>query len=151
MTTNSEIRNWVTKGMRWSARVVALLANGLFVLFLVESGPRVIPELSWSSPQGMPLLLAMIVAAVGMLIAWRWEMVGGAMAVGAAVAIAVLVLLGSGTVLLRATIIMILPLLVSGALFIVCYRRSRPSPPAEEVLIKEAYANNGVVLSAKSR
>jgi hypothetical protein len=86
----------------------------------------------------MPLLFAMIVASAGVLIAWRWEMVGGAMAVIGAVAILALVYLGSGIILFRATIILIVPLIVPGVLFLVCYWRSRPRPPSEEVLIAGA-------------
>ena len=71
MTTDSQTNDSLTKVLRWSARVVGLLAVGLFVLFLVESGPRIIPALSWTEPRGVPLLVAMVVAAVGVLVAWR--------------------------------------------------------------------------------
>jgi peptidoglycan/LPS O-acetylase OafA/YrhL len=140
----------LTKGLRWSARVVGLFAIGLFLLFLVESGARIIPALSWSSPRGMPLLIAMIVAALGVLVAWRWELVGGAMAVVGAVAIFFLVYAGGGAHLFRAALILIVPLVVPGILFLVCHLRTRPSPPSEEVLITEAYSGDSAKLQANS-
>ncbi len=151
MVTETQADDLLTKGLRWSARVVGLLANGLFVLFLVESGARIIPMLSWSSPRGLPLLVAMVVAAAGVLIAWRWELVGGALAVVGAVAIVILIYLGAGTILFRATMVFILPLIVPGILFLVCYRRSWPRPPSEEVFIAEAPSGSNVALQANSK
>jgi hypothetical protein len=109
--------------MRWVARLLAVASLGLFVLFAVECGPRALASLSWSSPQGMPLLLALVVALAGVLIAWRWELVGGAMAVGGATAIVALVCAGSGFELFRCALLFAAPLLLAGALYLGCCRR----------------------------
>ena len=50
-----------TTAMRWTARIIALLAVGLFVFFAIDLGARVFPALDWG-PQGIPLLIAVGVA-----------------------------------------------------------------------------------------
>jgi hypothetical protein len=106
---------------------LALAAVGLFVLFAVECGPMALASLSWSSPQGMPLLVALLVSLVGVVIAWRWELVGGVLAVGGAVAIIALVCAGSGFELFRCALLFTAPLLLAGALYMGCCWRKRPS------------------------
>ena len=124
MTANRKRGNGWTTAMRWVARLLAVAAVGLFVLFAVECGPTALASLSWSSPQGMPLLLALVFALAGVLIAWRWELVGGAMAVGGAVAIVALVCAGSGWDLLRCALVFTAPLLLAGALYLGCSWRN---------------------------
>jgi hypothetical protein len=111
--------------MRWVARLLALASVGLFVLFAVECGPRAFASLSWSSPQGMPLLIALLVALAGVVIAWRWELVGGTMAVVGAAAIMALVCAGSGFELFWCALVFTAPLLLAGALYMGCCWRKR--------------------------
>jgi hypothetical protein len=110
--------------MRWIARIVALIAVGLFVYFAVEMGARVFPTLTWG-PQGIPLLIAVVVALAGLLVAWRWELVGGIMTVAGVAAIMALVCIGSGTDMFYCAFLFTLPLLVAGALFLGCCWRTR--------------------------
>jgi hypothetical protein len=124
MTAIRRRGNGWTTAMRWVARLLAMAAAGLFVLFAVECGPTALASLSWSSPQGIPLLLALLVSLAGLLIAWRWELVGGAMAVGGAVAIVALVCAGSGWELLRCALVFAAPLLLAGALYLGCSWRN---------------------------
>jgi hypothetical protein len=126
MTAIRKRKNGWTTAMRWVARLLAVASVGLFVLFAVECGPTALASLSWSSPQGMPLLLALLVALAGVVIAWRWELVGGAMAVGGAAAIMVLVSAGSGFELFRCALLFTAPLLLAGALYLGCCWRKRP-------------------------
>ena len=123
----------LTKGMRWVARVVGLLASGLFVLFLFCAGFEICPSLSWTSLQGMPLFIVLTMAAVGVLIAWRWEMVGGAMAVVGAVALSALVYFGSGRDVFSTALMISLPFFVAGALFLACCWRKRIAPSMSRV------------------
>ena len=58
--------------MRWSARMIGLFTSGLFALFLIESGARILPALSWNSLRGVPLFLVLTMAVVGVIIAWRY-------------------------------------------------------------------------------
>jgi hypothetical protein len=110
--------------MRWVARILALVAVGLFVFFAVELGAKVLPTLSWG-PQGIPLLVAVGVALAGVLVAWRWELVGGVMTVAGVAAIMALVCLGSGTDMLFCAFLFTLPLLLAGGLFLACCWRTR--------------------------
>jgi len=114
-----------TKVMRWIARFVTLIAVGLFVLFAVEAGTKALFTLSWARPQGMPLLVALLVALLGVLIAWRWELVGSSIALVGALAMVGLVCLGSGTDLLLCSLFFITPLFVAGALYLGCCYRAR--------------------------
>ena len=124
MTEAKQAGNGWTSLMRWIARIVALVAIGLFVFFAVEMGTRVFPTLSWG-PQGIPLLIAVVVALAGLLVAWRWELVGGIMTVAGVAAIMALVCIGSGTDMFYCAFLFTLPLLVAGALFLGCCWRTR--------------------------
>ena len=121
---NEQNGNGWTSMIRGVARVLGLAATGLFVAFLVVSGAIVFP-LSWADPQGFPLLIALLVAVAGVLIAWRWELAGGVMAVGGAVAIMALVCAGSGTDMFLCALLFSLPLLIAGALYLGCCWRQR--------------------------
>jgi hypothetical protein len=111
--------------MRWAARIVGLGAVGLFLLFLAVSGGTVLPALSWTSPQGIPLLAALLLALAGVLIAWRWELVGGLLAVAGGLGIMALVCAGSGTDMLLCAVLFTLPLVLAGLLYLGCCARSR--------------------------
>ena len=121
---------WAT-AMRWIARVLALIATALFVYFLVEFGAKTFSSLAWTSPQGLPLLLALLLALGGVLIAWRWELVGGMIAVGCSAAIIALVCAGSGFDMLLCAVYFTLPLLLAGALYLGCCWRTRRVTPTE--------------------
>jgi hypothetical protein len=124
MTQVYEEKNGWTTLMRWTARLLALVAMGLFVWFAVEFGGEVLTDLSWG-PQGIPLLFGLIVALVGLLIAWRWEMVGGVMAMGGSLLIMALVCLGSGLDMLFCAVLFTLPILIAAGLYLGCCWRSR--------------------------
>jgi hypothetical protein len=117
---------------RWIARVLGLLASGPFVLFLVFLGATVCPKLSWSNPQGMPLFCVLTAATVGVLIAWRWEMIGGALAVVSAVAISGLVYFGSARAVFPAALMASVPYFVAGVLFMACCWRTRRAQSQRE-------------------
>jgi uncharacterized membrane protein (GlpM family) len=125
MTTDQKSGNGWTGVMRWTARILALVAGGLFVFAAIEFGPKILGSMSWTSAQGMPLLLGLLVALIGALIAWRWELVGGLMAVAGAVIVMALVCIGSGLDMLYCAILFTLPLLLAGALYLACCWRTR--------------------------
>ncbi|MGD8623089.1 MAG: hypothetical protein PVF47_13210 [Anaerolineae bacterium] len=114
---------WTTL-MRWTARLMALVATGLFVWFVVEFGGEVLTNLSWG-PQGIPLLAGILVALVGLLLAWRWEMVGGLMAMGGSVLVMALVCIGSGLDMLFCALLFTLPILVAAGLYLGCCWQTR--------------------------
>jgi membrane protease YdiL (CAAX protease family) len=123
-------KNGWTTTMRWAARLIGLAAAGLFVAFLVISGSFVLSEMDWASPQGLPLVLAVVVAVAGVLVAWRWELVGGLMAMAGSVAIMGLVCAGSGMDMLYCAFLFTLPLLLAGALYLGCCARKRVTQEA---------------------
>ena len=124
MTQNNSSSDWTT-GMRWAARLIGLLAIGLFVAFVIMSGPSVFANISLVSLQGLPLLFALVLALGGVLVAWRWELVGGIMTIAGSAAIIVLVCLGSGTDMFLCSLFFTLPLLVAGTLYLACCYRTR--------------------------
>jgi peptidoglycan/LPS O-acetylase OafA/YrhL len=119
-----------TKSMRWVARILALIATGLFVYFLVESGAQMISSLAWG-PQGFPLLIGLVVALIGLLLAWRWELLGGVMAVIGGVATMALVCIGSGLDMLFCALLFTLPILAAGVLYLGCCWRTRVTEPSD--------------------
>jgi len=112
--------------MRWTARLLALVALGLFIWFAAEFGSEVLADLSWG-PQGIPLLIGISVALIGLLLAWRWEMIGGLMAMGGSILIMALVCLGSGLDMLFCALLFTLPILVAAGLYLGCCWRTRLS------------------------
>jgi len=69
---------WIPLGLRWSARITGVLLVGTVLLFLVGEGPP--------NPVRQPLpvqieLLGMGLMVVGFLLGWRWEGIGGLVAV----------------------------------------------------------------------
>ena len=126
------VRDGWTLAMRWMARLLALLAVGLMVWFVVESGTRVVPLLRWDRLQGVPLLVALGVALLGVVLAWRWELLGGLLALLGALATVALVVAGSGLDMAYAALLFTAPLLVAAALYLgCCARRRRGSGPEE--------------------
>ena len=112
------------KSARWIARILGLIVVLLFLWFLAYAGAEVIPSLAWGDPQGVPLFAVLVAAVSGVLVAWRWELLGGLLALLGAVVIVVLVGLGSTGTLLGA-IVLALPLAVAGILYLGAYLRSR--------------------------
>jgi hypothetical protein len=131
MANDLQERNGSTSAMRWTARVLALVAVGLFVYFAVDFGARVFPTLSWG-PQGIPLLVVVGIALAGVLVAWRWELVGGIMTLAGVAGIMALVCLGSGTDMLFCAFLFTLPLLAAGALYLGCCWRTKTVKVAQE-------------------
>lgn len=125
MTTAQKSGNGWTELMRWTARILALSAGGLFLYFAVEFGARVFSRLALTDPQGLPLLVGLLVALLGALIAWRWELIGGSMALGGAVIVMALVCAGSGFDMLYCAFLFTLPLLAAGLLYLACCWRMR--------------------------
>jgi hypothetical protein len=123
MATVPQTADSWAKAMRWSGRVLGLFSVGLFLLFLFESGGRVFPTLAWGRPQGLALVLALVAALVGVLVAWRWETGGGVVAIVGALAVIVLVVLGSGLDMLFPAIVFAAPLLLAGTMYLGCSAR----------------------------
>ncbi len=120
-TTRQMTGRWV-RSLRWVARSIGLSVAALFVFFMVDSGARLLPALPWTEPQGMPLFLVLLAAVAGLLLAWRYEAVGGFLALAGALVILALVFLGSGPSMLLGALFFTLPLLVAGCLYLGCWQ-----------------------------
>lgn len=122
---------WTTT-IRWAARLIGLVAIGLFVLFVATSGTSVLSQLSFTDPQGLPMLIALALALAGVLVAWRWELVGGIMTIVGAVGIIGLVCLGSGTDMFLCSLFFTGPLLLAGVLYLACCFRTKAAALATQ-------------------
>lgn len=116
MTKVSEASKDLAKGLLWPARAASLIVSGLFLLFVLESGARVVGTLDWSNPRGMPLFLALILSVAGVNTAWRWASLGGMMAVTGSVTMVALVILASGPAGFLGVALFAFPIFVAGAL-----------------------------------
>jgi hypothetical protein len=132
MTKEEGKPNGWTKVLRWSARLLGLVTVGLFVAFLIVSGAFVFPALTWSSPQGWPLLIALAVAIVGVIVMWRREFIGSLITLAGVVAVIGLVCWGSGTDMLLCAFMFILPLLIAALLSLGCCVRTRLAGTSQE-------------------
>ena len=105
--------------MSWSARVIGLFSTGLYVLFIIDSGLRIVPVLSWSEWRGMPLFLALTVAILGLIIASGWQALGGLLALTGGASIVALAYAASGPGMTFTAALLALPLLTAGLLHLV--------------------------------
>lgn len=110
----------LTVALRWSARLLGLVATILFAELVINWGPGVILALPWGRPTGMPLFVALVLAVAGVMVAWRWETIGGALALAGSLAILLSVYLSSGTVKLPVAFLLAMPLLLAGVLYLAC-------------------------------
>ena len=69
---------WILHGLRWSARITGLLLAGMVLIFVIGEGP---PNPFKQPPSVQVEFLGMILMVVGFLAAWRWEGIGGLLAV----------------------------------------------------------------------
>jgi hypothetical protein len=116
------VRRFIIRGLRWTALLVALLASGPFITFLLFRSGEVLPNLSWRAPNHMPLFLAWLAILAGFLIAWRWERIGGLVMAVSAIAVGVLAYLGCGPSELLTCCLVAGPYLLSGLLLLGSWR-----------------------------
>ncbi len=69
---------WIPHVLRWSARVTGLLLVGMVLILVAGEGP---PNPFRQPPSVEVEFLAMILMVAGFLAGWRWEAVGGLLAV----------------------------------------------------------------------
>ena len=117
--TAQQIAGGFRNTIRSSARLIGLFSIGLYFLFIIESGARIVPALSWSNFRGMPLFLALTMAVVGLVIAWRREALGGFLALVGGASILTLVYLASGAGMTFTAALLAWPLLASGLLYLI--------------------------------
>ncbi len=107
--------------LRWTARIAGLLFIGIFLAFFIPD---------WLTKGGfpverdrIPMTIALFMSFVGLLIAWKWEGIGGILA---AVSVAAFAILGLQTPTGPGGIILLgVMYLLPAVLFIFCWRRKR--------------------------
>ena len=117
--TAKQIVGGLRTTMRGSARLIGLFSIGLYLLFIIESGTRIVPMLSWSEFRGMPLFLTLTMAVVGLVIAWGWEALGGLLALAGGASILALAYAASGPGMTFTAALLAWPLLAAGLLHLV--------------------------------
>ncbi len=111
--------------LRDIALALGLLASMPFLLFVLYASFELGSELPFGSPQGLPLLIALALAPVGVLIALHRELAGGAITVVCAIAITALVNLGSGHGLLLLALLNSLPCALISLFLLLCSQQTR--------------------------
>ena len=111
-----------TKGMRWTARIIGML-NGLVWLSQV---PGIMDHSVIPLP--IPLQVALLVTPIlGVIVAWRWEQIGGAILVVCALLFWSLPPIAESRMPMPSTgDLILLPGLLGGILFLICRSRTKP-------------------------
>ena len=104
--------------VRWTARILGLLIVGIFLLFMIGEGFN---PLRWKGTE-IAQHAALLIALIGMLLLWRWELWGGVMVVAGMIAFDSINLAASG----RLPGGPVFPLcFVPGVLALVCWWQER--------------------------
>jgi hypothetical protein len=106
---------------RWTARIAGTLMALFFLAFFVGEGIPNIFRLPWRETLSVLLMSAMM---AGLLLAWKWEGLGGAVALPAVALMPLIGMRGMGLFLVPAPI---------GLLHVVCWWRLRSAGVAWEV------------------
>lgn len=107
--------------LRWTARIVGLLSIGIFLAFFIPdwlTRGRVPVE-----GERIPMTIALFMSFVGLLIAWKWDGIGGILAVVSIVAFAALGLQTPGKP--GGIILLGVMYLLPAVLFILSWQRRR--------------------------
>ena len=118
----SALPDRTTTNIRRVARIwsIIVLAIGIFIFgtHIFEPTTGDIPLIETLQP------IALFIGIIGLALAWRWECLGGAAAIGFAVLTPILYLAGGGG---RPAIpfMLALSVIIPGALFLICWWRSR--------------------------
>ncbi len=99
---------------RWTARAITVVIAGVFVVFLAGEPAGSLRAINFREWVGMFLLLAVIAA---MLAAWRWELLGALVSLGALASFALVIHMRGYDVLIG--------LAIPGALFLIDWEMRR--------------------------
>lgn len=116
--------------LRWSARITGLLLVGMVLLFVIGEGG--LPDALHEPVTTQVELLGMAFMLVGFLVGWRWEGVGGALAIAGFAAFLVAEMVANGRPPRGAIPLFAVP----GILYLLSYgwrhfSPSKPTPAAD--------------------
>ena len=112
----------------WSG-VIITFGILMFIGEIIESQSMDLEPYPWFENL-IPVALGL--AVVGLAVAWKYEGIGGGMAIGFAV-VNLLLYIATGRTRVGAVVLILLPVVVPGLMFLICWRSSRGDTPAEEV------------------
>jgi len=104
----------------WSGVIISL-GILMFIAEIIESQTMELDPYPWFENL-IPVTLGL--AVVGLALAWKYEGIGGAAAVGFSV-VNLLLYIATGRTRVGAVAIILTPVVVPGILFLICWRRSR--------------------------
>jgi hypothetical protein len=111
--------------LRKIARVWSVVIIGLGVLlFLAEIFEAQTAELEPYPWFENLIPVTLFLSVVGLAVAWKWEGIGGGMAVGFAV-VNILIYLATGRSRVAAVALVLAPVVLPGLLFLTCWRASK--------------------------
>jgi hypothetical protein len=112
--------------MTWIARGTGLLASGFFLIFTIS---EFISEVLGGRPcmAVVPLLAFLAVPILGVLITWRWEMIGGALTMLGALGLGIFVYLAVEYNKTLATLLFSVPFLIADFLVLTSWWGARAS------------------------
>jgi hypothetical protein len=111
--------------LRKIARIWSVVIIGLGVLlFLAEIFEAQTAELEPYPWFENLIPVTLFLSVVGLAVAWKWEGIGGGMAVGFAV-VNILVYLATGRSRVAAVALVLAPVVLPGLLFLTCWRASK--------------------------
>ncbi len=102
------------QAMKWLGRVLGFLVCGFFLMFAIGEG---VPEIAMGMTGALPILIMLLIALVGYIIAWFSERPGGAVLIVSAVAMAVYHFYIGGLENTKGALIYGLPFLIVGLIF----------------------------------
>ena len=128
MTSSSYVDDQATKWMRWIARGLGSVVGVLWLLIgIAEAVWPHTPPSPEASLQGAILAGLGITTVLGVLIAWRWEGIGGTIVVIGAIALSTFAYVTAGHNKVWAMLFTGGPFLVAGILFLASWWRSTRS------------------------
>lgn len=116
------------KWLRWLARGIGSPFAAFYVFMGLGSAISAISDREPVTAEGVMVVVLFSAGVIGVLIAWWRERIGGLLLVVDAIVLAVFVYVTAGHNRLAAALLIPCPLLVSGILFLMSWRRSvRPA------------------------
>jgi hypothetical protein len=115
----------LAKGMRWAARAIGLLAAGFLLVFLIGETEEPLET------AGILLALLQALALAGAIVSWWRERLASTLLILAAIGLGIHIGFYAGRNHFLAWLMVGLPYLVAGGLFLTSWRLSRKIPQPE--------------------
>jgi hypothetical protein len=125
MTNTIDRSDVTTRRVRRVARIWSIVIIGITLFVAIGHIVAPEPEATDYPPIENLLPVLILLSVLGLAIAWRWEGIGGALNVGFFVANLVLYWIIRGRFFPFQALVILLPVVVPGLLFLVCWQRTK--------------------------